>query len=129
MTITNTNTTVPTVGMGATIYGYSDSHAATVVAVSKSGKRVTLRRDKATLLNGCDSGEGDALRAYPGGFCAHVEGVQRYSFEPGPAGYEETFSLRTLPNGETRWIRVGESLRSGSGANIGTRYHHYDYNF
>jgi len=32
----------PAIGMGATIYMWSDRHAATVVAISKSGKRITL---------------------------------------------------------------------------------------
>jgi len=38
----------PAIGMGATIYMWSDRHAATVVAISKSGKRITLRADRVT---------------------------------------------------------------------------------
>ena len=118
-----------TVGMGASIQGYSDSHAATVVRVSQSGKRVTLRRDMARLLNGANSGEPDALQCSPGGFCGHISGTQRWAYEPDPNGSEELFSLRTLPNGETRWVRVGESLRGGTTASLAGRFHHYDFNF
>lgn len=44
----NTTSNKPTVGMGATILGYSDRHAATVVSVSKDGKSVDIQRDTAT---------------------------------------------------------------------------------
>ena len=118
-----------TVGMGASVHGYSDSHAATVVSISKSGKRVTLRADTATLLNGATSGEPDALQCSPGGFCGHTSGTQRWAYEPDPNGSEQEFSLRTLPNGEPRWVRVGESLRGGATASLNGRFHHYDFNF
>lgn len=118
-----------TVGMGATIHYYSDSQACTVVAISKSGKRITLRADKAKLLNGANSGEPDALEFSPGGFCGHTSGHQRWAYEPDPNGSEHDFSLRTLPNGATRWVRVGESLRGGTTASLKGRFHHYDFNF
>lgn len=124
-----TQTTKITVGMGATIYGYSDAHACTVIAVSKSGKEVTLRQDIATLLNGATSGEPDALKVYPGGFCAHVTGVQRYSYADDPNGTVRRFSLRTLKNGDTRWIEVGQSTKGGTRAILGKRAEHYDFNF
>ncbi len=39
------------VGDGATYTLWTDSYACTVVAVSPSGKQVTLQRDKATITN------------------------------------------------------------------------------
>lgn len=35
----------PILGMGATIYAYSDRYPATVIGMSKSGKTITLRED------------------------------------------------------------------------------------
>lgn len=118
-----------TVGTGATIHGYSDSHACTVTRVSASGRKVTVRQDKATLLNGHGSGAPDELVFSVGGFCAHVSGVQRYAYEADPNGSESTFTLRTLKNGGERWVRVGETTRGGSSLTIGERREHYDYNF
>jgi hypothetical protein len=59
---TTTENPTPKVGDGATILRHSDSHACTIVAVSKSGRTITLKRDKATLLNGPKSGEADAQK-------------------------------------------------------------------
>lgn len=39
---------LPAVGLGATVHSGGDRRAYTVIAVSKSGRKVTLRRDKAT---------------------------------------------------------------------------------
>jgi len=72
------------VGDGATLCGWSDRHAYTVIAVTPQS--ITLQRDKATLLNGFNSGEPDALIMTPGGFAGHTEGTQRYSYEPNPNG-------------------------------------------
>jgi hypothetical protein len=72
------------VGEGATICGYSDRHAGTVIAMT--AKSVTIRMDKATLLNGMNSDAPDKLVCHRGGFCGHVEGTQRYKYEPDPEG-------------------------------------------
>lgn len=42
---------LPQVGDGATAFYYSDRHAHTVVAVSKTGKVVTTQRDTATRID------------------------------------------------------------------------------
>lgn len=123
-----TQSTTPTVGMGATTHGYSDSHAHTIIAVAKSGKRITLQRDRATLLNGGNSGEPDALHFEIGGFCAHVTGKQRYQIEPDPQGTTDDYSLRVY-KGKSYWVRVGESAKGGMRCTIGERYEHYDFNF
>ena len=113
------------VGDGATIVGWSDRHAATVVEVSKNGRQVTLQEDKATLLNGATSGEPDALVVTPGGFACHTEGTQRWGLQRDPEGRRMRFSLRK--NGA--WVMVGESLKGGQRARIGERHHYYDFNF
>lgn len=123
-TTTQTTATIE-IGMGATVYGWSDTQAWTVIAVSKSGREVTLQRDKATLLNGGNSGEADALKFDVGGFCAHVSGEQRYEIERDPEGITRKFSLRN--NGT--WRAVGESAKGGQRAILGKRHEDYDFNF
>ena len=109
----------PEVGMGATIYYWSDRHACTIVDVSKNGKTVTVTKDTATLTNP------DELKCYAGGFMGHVSGTQKYSYKSNPDGPTTQYSLRK--NG--RWIRVGQSMRSGTCLKVGQRSHYYDYNF
>jgi len=111
----------PAVGDGATIHHYSDSTPQTVIAVSANGKTITLQRDKATLLNGFNSGEPDALTFTPGGFFGHTEGVQRYSYERDLDGPTTKATLRK----DGTW-RVS---RSTERVTIGARHKYYDYNF
>jgi len=122
---TNETQTSLTVGMGATLCGWSDSTPLTVIAFAASGKKIVCQEDKATLLNGPQSGEPDALQVYPGGFCAHVEGTQRYAYERNPEGRTYTATLRK--NG--KWVLVGESAKGGTRIHVGQRRKHYDYNF
>ena len=118
--------TTLTVGAGATVTIFSDSHACTIERVSKSGKQVWLRQDKATLLNGVDSGEPDALHSDPGGFCAHVSGSQRHGYEPNPKGHSYSATLRQ--NGQ--WKLVGSRTNErGCTVCFGGRHEHYDFNF
>ena len=44
----HTKSPTPEVGMGATLYAYSDRYPATVTAVSASGKTITLTEDTVT---------------------------------------------------------------------------------
>lgn len=113
----------PVVGAGATEYCWSDVHAYTVIAVSKSGKRCTVQRDKARLLNGVSSSEPDALQFEPGGFFGHTSGRQRWEIERDPEGQTIEISLRK----DGKWRRVGDA--SGNTFVIGTRVEHYDFNF
>ena len=105
----------------------SDREAGTVVAVTPSS--VSVVEDKATLLNGVDSGESDALKCYPGGYSyGHIEGIQRYRFSPG-TGAPIRFSLRY---GLRRFKMVGTSVRGSMGSwgilSAGRSKHH-NYNF
>lgn len=110
----------PRVGDGITALGYSDRYAYTITYVSPSKKRLAAQRDKATLLNGHDSGEGDALQWTPGGFAGHMEGAQRYAYERDPAGAVANFSLRK----DGKWRRSNSTARAVQG-----RSEHYDHNF
>lgn len=106
-----------TVGEGATCHGYSDARAYTVIAVT--AKSVTLRRDKATLMNGVNSGAPDALSFSAGGFCGHTSGTQRYEYAQDEAGGTVTARLRK--NG--KWVTTGgERVTTGRGE-------YYDFNF
>ena len=109
------------VGDGATILGYSDRYAFTLVDISPSGRTITLQRDKATLLNGVSSGEPDALHFTPGGFVGHVSGRQRYLYERDPQGQVTKATLRK----DGRW----RQSRTDAPVILGVRDEHYDFNF
>lgn len=114
------------VGDGMTVTGYSDNKACTVIAVSRSGKTVTLQRDKATLLNGFKSGEPDALVMTPGGFAGHTEGVQRYDYEADPDGERFKVTYRESLGG---YKRAGIRPHERGGSAFRGRNEYYDYNF
>ncbi len=113
------------VGDEATFRVYTDAHAGYIVAVSKSGKRVTFQAGNQKLLNGSGSGEPDALTFTPGGFIGHTEGKQRWSVEADPDGQKTVFTYR----GNGVWKQVGH--RTGSPGCSLKRGHHpyYDFNF
>lgn len=116
----------PQPGDGATIIGWTDRTAATIIAVSKNGKQVTVQDDEATLLNGANSGEPDALEVYPGGFACHTTGRQRWGLKPDPDGRTHRFSKRK----SGRWVRVGDKdTGSGSRLDVTRHSHYYDFNF
>jgi hypothetical protein len=126
-----------TIGDGATVHGYSDAHAYTVVAVTRT--TITLRRDKATLLNGPDSGEPDALKVTPGGFCCHTDGRQRYAYEADPNGHLVVARLRKAPrkcwepkndgSGEYHHVHRADFRTAGGARVTEGRGEHYDFNF
>lgn len=104
------------VGDGATVCLWSDRHAYTVTA--RTDKTLTLRRDKATLLNNVNSGEKDALQFSPGGFVGHTSGTQRYSYAPDEQG--QIVKARLTKRG---WqTACKERVCAG-------RSEHYDFNF
>ena len=115
------------VGDGATYTIYTDSHAGTIIGRTEAN--IIWRRDKATLLNGYNSGEDDALEFTPGGFVGHTSGRQRYAYEPDPEGEVRIFSRRKMRNGDYVWKLKG--ARKGSPGNVlsAGRFENYDYNF
>lgn len=110
------------VGDAVTICLYSDREAYEVVKVSPSGKTLELYPLKATLLNGFNSGEPDALVSHPGGFCHHVTGTQRYRYER----YEEKDPRRVS---KARWSEKRARYQTPRGTLIPGAHKHYDYNF
>lgn len=105
------------VGDYATALGYSDRYAYEVVA--RTAKTLTLRRLKATLLNGAASGEPDALHFSPGGFCGHTSGTQRYSYAPMPEA----------PTVKAHWSPKRGCFKMGTSRIVLGASEHYDFNF
>jgi len=91
----------PEVGMGATELCYTDRHAFTIIAVSASGKTITVQRDNATRA---DSHGMSDCQSYT------------YSADPNGAIYE----LRLTKKGYAH---------KGTPFTIGCRREHYDYSF
>lgn len=98
----------PVVGMGATILLWTDRHAATVVEVSASKKRLSIQRDKATRTD--KNGMSDS---------------QAYSFEPNPEAHRETYTLRR--NGA--WVVLGGGQKNGRRLKLGARSEYRDFSF
>lgn len=94
----------PEVGDGATVLSWTDRRAATVIAVSPTGHRVTVRFDTATRTD--SNGMSDA---------------QSYSFEPNPDGVERTYSRRK----DGAYREVGGDAR----VLFGGRDHYHDFSF
>ena len=104
---------------------YSDSDAGWVSKVSPNGKTVEVEFAKQTLLNKPNSGEPDALRFSPGGFCGHTSGEQRWKIERAEKPSKTKFTLRK--NGA--WKRAGHPTKS-PGCSLGPGHSpYYDFNF
>lgn len=95
---------IPTVGMGATYIGFTDRHPFTVVGISKSGKRITLRRDTATRTDTNGMSED-----------------QEYEYSPDESGEVLSASLRS----DGSWRVVNGSSR----IELGYRRKYHDYSF
>jgi hypothetical protein len=111
------------VGDGATIHGYSDAHACTVVKVSANGKRAWLQRDTATRNPGFKP------EITPGGFSGHCtnQDEQTYTYKNDPEGFTQSVSLRKW-RGRYVWTVSGSEPDGRQKASKGRR-EFYDYNF
>lgn len=106
----------PEVGMGATITGYTDRHAATIVAIGvfKSGpnkgkpSKVVVQQD-------------NAKRADKNG----MSESQEYTYTPNPKAQKQTFTVRR----DGSWREAGSVGNDGYGLIIGDRDEYYDYSF
>lgn len=96
---------------------HSDRCAYEIMA--RTAKTLTLRRLKATLLNGPSSGAPDALRFSPGGFVGHTSGTQRYAYA--------TQSDR--PTVKAHWSQKRGCFKLGGNRIAAGASEHYDYNF
>ncbi len=106
---------VPQIGMGATVYGYSDTYAYEIVEISESGKTITLREMRA---------ERDPTwtpNVIPGGFAGHCVNnrEQRWTLTPNPEG-------RTT---KARLTKGGRYTIGGRAIGVGQASMFYDYNF
>lgn len=97
----------PEVGMGATVLGWTDRYAATVVEVPNA-RTVVVQLDHAKRTD--DNGVSEA---------------QSYEYSANPTGRQETYTKRK--NG--RWVRKGEPLKEGTRLALGFRNHYHDYTF
>lgn len=93
----------PAIGMGATVLAWTDRHAATVVAVSASGKTCTVREDMATRTDSNGMSEN-----------------QSYTYTPDPNGREWTFRLTS---------KGWRAADGGPGLLLGERRHYHDFSF
>ncbi len=93
------------VGMGATIFGWTDRHAATVTRISASGKSVFVKRDQ-------------AVRTDKNGMSED----QTWSTTPDESAPEERFTWHALSG---RWI----AGKGRNGLTIGARHHYRDPSF
>jgi len=106
----------------------TDTYPGTIVR--RTATTLTVRECNYKLLNGPESGEKDALRCEPGGFAAHMDGVQRYEITENPDGALRKFTLRKGKNGKPDfWCLVGASPVHGHGLLREGHRAHYDYNF
>lgn len=96
-------------GDRVTLRLYSDREVYTVTYIDAKGKRMNIQRCKVRLLNGVNSGEPDAMKCYPGGFCAHFEGAQRWEILDDSMG--ESLIAKLMKNG--KWMTVMGEIVSG----------------
>lgn len=94
------------VGDGATVYYWSDRHAATIVGIK--GRSVFVQEDIAKRID-------------KGG----MSEMQEYEYSPNPNAVVQEFTLRK--NG--RWIKKGEPQNRGTALGIGVRRQYYDFSF
>lgn len=95
---------MPKIGDGATILGWTDRKAATVVAVGNG--KVAVQRDHAKRID--ENGMSES---------------QVYEYAPDSEAPITWYSLRK----SGQWIEVGQ--KSGNVLAIGYRSHYYDYSF
>lgn len=95
----------PEIGMGATERVGSDCYAYTVIAVSESGKRATIQRDRAIATK--DNSYTEA---------------QEYRYEANTEGVTKEVSLRK--NGT--WYTVGQPIEWYTGVTMGHRRYYQD---
>lgn len=115
------------IGDGVSVSVWTDCAAYTII--KKTPTTITLRADKAELLNR------DELVFHVGGFAAHCENqhVQRYSYEADPQGVEIKISLRRWADEEgnecRKWKRSGTRTFEGGGNAYAGRRAFHDFNF
>jgi len=99
---------IPKVGDGATILGWTDRYAATVVAVRETAKQVTvtLQEDHARRVDANGMSES-----------------QQYEFTPNPQARLQVFRFAKREDGTLQGLGDGKKVR------LGQRMHYYDFSF
>lgn len=111
-------TTVPEVGMGVTIFGWSDRHAGTIVELFIHRKRNMMKVQ-----------HDHAVRTDKNGFSES----QEYEYERNPNG----ITVYYRQNLEGRWEHVrkaqewekGQWIKEGGSLRLGEREEYYDFSF
>lgn len=109
---------VPTIGMGVTMFGYSDRHAGTISTVeyiAKDRYRIGVQRDKATVIKGSIQ-DGSAEYEYT----AQPDGYVTYYQQDKQGMWSQVY----LNDATGRWKK-----REGAGLRIGERDEYYDPSF
>lgn len=114
----STNMTQPEIGMGVTIYGWTDRHPGTIQSIE------TIRGKVYIGITG-----DDAQRVDDNGFSES----QEYEYTERP---DAPRSYYRFDETKQRWVGVSKSLETGrwklngnSGINIGRREKYYDFSF
>lgn len=135
--------TVPVVGAGATFGSGSDSYPFTVVAVSKSGHRVTLRRDEAKVISGTwrsgdakcvflpGSGDGGltASRRNNLKLCAHCGNISRADVPSCTKAWECREGGTAFGGSWLPVYKVGPAHAGQPSVTIGSRRYYQDPSF
>jgi len=106
----------PQAGMAATITGYTDRHAATVICWDSNKEIITVQQDTAKRVDDRSMSES-----------------QKYEFSPNPDGTKWYFRRNKKTN---RWDRIVLNAETGrwnkheyGGLILGMRNEYYDYSF
>lgn len=99
----------PELGMGVTMYGWSDRHSGTIVHISDNRKEITIQGDRTKRVDNNGMSE-----------------CQQYKFFRNGTGTAGTrYTLRK--NG--RWIVAGDNMHKGQSLSLGSRDEYYDFSF
>jgi hypothetical protein len=101
---------LPKVGDGATLLGWTDRHAATVVEVKETPTqvKVTVQVDHATRIDGNVMSES-----------------QVYVYAPNPDAQKVTYTFAKLPDGRLKQL----GAKRQGGLALGYRDEYYDFSF
>lgn len=99
---------IPKIGMGATVLGYTDRHAATITKIDNGGKRVFISRD---LARRTDKNGMSESQTYEYTTCKNCP----------------SFAYTLRKNG--RFVREGSSMHNGETILVGHRESYHDYSF
>lgn len=95
---------IPEIGMGVTELCWSDRYPYTIIDITKSGKTITIQRDKAIRIDNNGMSED-----------------QEYVYERDPNG----IIYKARKNKYGRWQTIGDKTR----LKIGEREKYYDFSF